>query len=136
MSDDGLRDVTLTLCNFSVPVGIKFEPSIVSIGDHCTKSEECSSCEGTRVDGGDRDRGDEIEQRPNSTKAKLDLYPWNSEKSLNSVEDVKNKQKSGEPEGHHRHRVEKSSREQMSMTRELNAEETHQAENLSEGIDG
>jgi hypothetical protein len=39
----GLYNAALSLSDFTIAMCIEFEPSVVPVGDHCTKSKE-SSC--------------------------------------------------------------------------------------------
>lgn len=106
--DDGLllHDLSLALSDVAGSVGDELQPGVVSIRDHRAKSEESCRSVSSGVDGGDADRGDQVQQRPNRAEDQLDLNPRDSEETLDDVENVEHKQDSSEPEGDHRHRVE------------------------------
>lgn len=105
-----LHGFSLALSDVTGSVGDELQPGVVTVSDHRAKAEESCRSVSSSVDGGHADRGDQVQQSPNSAEDQLDLNPRDSEKALDDVENVEHKQDSGEPEGGHRHRVEECAR--------------------------
>lgn len=125
-----LHNPTLSLSDFTASVSVELEPSIVSVSDHRAEAEESRRGVCSGIDRRDRNRRDQVHERPNRAKDHLDLDPRDSEKALNHVEHVEDEQDAGEPETNHRNRIKVSSTCEVCIFGNFNADETDKVENL------